>query len=141
VHAGYERRRALALVLLAVFYTVAGYFHLTSPETFVRVTPAWVPFPNGVILMTGLAEISGVVALLIPRTRKFGAVALSIYAICVYPANVAHAVQDLSGPHHGLRWLYHAPRLFVQPLIVWWSLYAGGVVGGLRIPPSVDQDL
>lgn len=128
------------MVLLALFYVVAGYFHLTAPQAFARITPPWVPYPDAVILLTGLAELTGVATLLIPRTRKFGAIALSIYAICVYPANVAHAVQDLSDPHHGLRWLYHAPRLFVQPLIVWWSLYAGGVVGGLRMPPNVHQD-
>ena len=139
MQARYERRRATAMVLLAVFYVVAGCFHLVSPGAFIRVTPAWVPYPGTVILVTGLAELVGVVALLIPRTRKFGAIGLSIYAICVYPANVAHAVQDLSDPHHALRWLYHAPRLFAQPFIIWWSLYAGGVVGGLRIPPTIEQ--
>jgi uncharacterized membrane protein len=130
----YERRRGIAVGLLAVFYTVAGYFHLSTPGSFIRVTPAWVPNPRLIIFVTGLCELIGVVALLIPRTRKLAAVALSLYAICVFPANVEHAVQDLSGAHHGLGWLYHVPRLFAQPLIIWWTLYAGGVVGGLRIP-------
>ncbi len=112
---GYERRRAAAMVLLAIFYTVAGCFHLAKPEAFARVTPAWVPDASALIFVTGLCEFAGVVALLIPRTRKLAAVALSLYAICVYPANVEHAVQDLSGAHQGLGWLYHAPRLFVQP--------------------------
>jgi len=128
------------MILLAIFYTVAGYFHLSTPENFIRVTPAWVPNPGVFIFVTGLGELAGVVALLIPRTRKLAAIALSLYAICVYPANVEHAVQDLSGAHHGLGWLYHGPRLFAQPLIVWWSLYAGGVVGGLRIPAKLDHN-
>lgn len=130
----YERRRHIAMLLLALFYGVAGGFHLAAPHAFLRVTPAWVPYPDATIFLTGLAELTGVAALLLPRTRKIGAVALSVYAVCVYPANVAHAVQDLSDPAHGLGWFYHAPRLFAQPLIVWWSLYAGGVVGALRIP-------
>lgn len=134
----YERRRSIAMVLLAIFYVVAGYFHLATPGTFLRVTPTWVPYPDVVVLLTGVCELAGVAAVLIPRTRKLGAVALSIYAICVYPANVGHAVQDLSGQPVGLGWLYHAPRLFAQPFIVWWSLYAGGVVGGLRIPPELE---
>jgi uncharacterized membrane protein len=126
------------MVLLAIFYSVAGCFHLAAPGAFIRVTPAWVPDPVAIIFVTGLCELGGVVALFIPRTRKFAAVALSIYAICVYPANIQHAVQDLSGAHGGLGWLYHAPRLFAQPLIVWWSLYAGGIVGGLRIPARAE---
>ena len=130
----YERRRAVAMVLLGMFYGVAGYFHLAKPEGFIPVTPAWVPDPAGVVFLTGLFEIAAVAALLIPRTRKLAGVALSLYAICVYPANVQHAANELSAAPHGLAWLYHAPRLFAQPLIVWWSLYAAGVVGGLRIP-------
>jgi uncharacterized membrane protein len=93
-----------------------------------------------VVFVTGLFELAAVAALLFPRTRKLGAVALAAYAFCVYPANIAHAVQDLSGQHQGLGWFYHAPRLFAQPFIVWWALYAGGLVGGLRIPPRQDAD-
>lgn len=98
----YERRRSVAIVLLAFFYAVAGCFHLARPGAFVRVTPAWVPDPSTVIFVTGLCELAGVVALLVPRTRKLAAVALSLYAVCVYPANIEHAVQDLSGAHQGL---------------------------------------
>lgn len=135
----YERRRTIAMAILAIFYGVAGYFHLSTPESFIKVTPAWVPNPGSIIFLTGLCELAGVVALLIPRTRKLAAVALSLYAVCVYPANIQHAVQDLSGAHQGLGWLYHAPRLFAQPFIIWWSLYAGGLVGGLRMPPRTDD--
>lgn len=140
MHSSYERRRAVALTLLAIFYSAAGYFHLATPETFIRVTPAWVWNPAAIVFLTGLYELAAVVALLIPRTRKLAGIALSLYAICVYPGNVEHAVQDLSGASTGLGWLYHAPRLFAQPLIVWWSLYAAGVVGGMRIPPKLDRD-
>ena len=127
------------MIFLALFYAVAGYFHLSTPESFIRVTPLWVPDPAGIIFVTGLCELAGVAALLIPRTRKIAAIALALYAVCVYPANIEHAVQDLSGARHGLGWVYHAPRLFAQPLIVWWSLYAGGVVGGLRIPAKPER--
>jgi uncharacterized membrane protein len=66
--ASYERRRSVARALLAIFYIVAGYFHLASPNAFISVTPAWVPYPHAVILVTGLAELAGVLALLVPRT-------------------------------------------------------------------------
>ncbi len=138
VDASFVSRRG-ALLLLAVFYVVAGLFHLASPEAFLRVMPPWVPYPEDVILATGIIELAGVILLLVPRTRKIGAIILSVYAIGVYPANIWHAVQDLSDPHHGARWLYHTPRLFAQPLIVWWSLYAGGIVGGLRFPAKADR--
>ena len=132
-------RRRVALVLIAVLYVVAGLFHLASPQVFLSVMPPWVPYPDAVILVTGLIELAGIIALLVPRTRRLGAIVLSVYAICVYPANIWHAVQDLSKLHPGSLWLYHAPRLFAQPFIVWWSLYAGGVVGGLRTPTEAKM--
>ena len=129
------------MIFLAIFYAVAGYFHLSAPESFIRVTPDWVRNPHEIIFVTGLCELAGAAALLMPRTRKIAAIALALYAVCVYPANIEHAVQDLSGADHGLGWLYHGPRLFAQPLILWWSLYAGGVVGGLRIPAKLERKL
>ncbi len=46
--------------------------------------------------------------------------------MCVYPANVKHAMGGLPGVHLGL-W-YHVPRLLLQPVLVWWALFAGEVV-------------
>lgn len=32
----------------------------------------------------------------------------------------------IGGP--ALGWWYHGPRLALQPVLVWWALFAGGVV-------------
>jgi len=127
-----NRRQAIARVLLVIFYGAAGCFHLVMPGAFVHVTPDWVPYPAQVVMITGACELAGVIGLSLLQTRRFAAIMLALYAVCVFPANIEHAVQDLSPPQHGLGWMYHAPRLFAQPFIVWWALYAGGIVGGLR---------
>jgi uncharacterized membrane protein len=113
--------------LLAALYLVVGVAHLVSPEGLVRITPGWVPYPHAVVLVTGLCEIAGAVALLlIPGLRRAAGVALAAYAVCVYPANINHAVNDiaLGGTH--LSWWYHGPRLAFQPVFVWWALWTGG---------------
>ncbi len=53
---------------------------------------------------------------------------LALYAVCVFPANVHQALADV--PVGGVRWplMYHVIRLPLQPVIVWWALYAGGVI-------------
>ncbi len=126
-----ERGRAVALVALCLFYLAAGVIHLLSPSTFVSVTPPWVPDASLVVMVTGQCEIAGAFGLLIVRTRKLAGVMLALYALLVFPANIMHAVQDLS-TGTGLGWAYHYPRLFVQPLICWWALWAAGVVGRAR---------
>ena len=114
---------------LAVIYAVAGGFHLAKPDVFVKITPAWVPMAHDVIVVTGICELAGAAALLTGRFRGVAGIALAAYAVCVYPANIKHAVDSLSGPGvPQLGWWYHVPRLAFQPVLVWWALFAGGVV-------------
>jgi uncharacterized membrane protein len=119
--------RSLLRVLLAVGFLAAGYFHLARPDLLLPIMPGWVPYPYVVIIVTGLCEVAGAVALFTPLRRAAG-IALALYAVCVYPANIKHAFDNvaLGGVH--LSWWYHAPRLLFQPVIVWWSLIAGGVI-------------
>ena len=92
----------------------------------VRIVPAWVPAPHAVVIVTGLCEIAGAIALVTQRWRRAAGWALAAYAVCVYPANVQHAIIDL-GHGTGLSLWYHLPRLLLQPVIVWWALWATGI--------------
>jgi uncharacterized membrane protein len=53
---------------------------------------------------------------------------LALYAICVFPANVKHAFENVQLPQLPSSWWYHGPRLALQPVIVWWALYCGHVI-------------
>jgi uncharacterized membrane protein len=118
--------------LLALFYFVAGVVHLRSPEGFLAITPHWVPFPHEVVAFTGIAEIAGAIGLLVPRTtvswaRPAAAIGLALYALCVWPANFNHALNNIAMNGETLSWWYHGPRLAAQPLIIWLALWVGEV--------------
>ena len=115
-------------LLLAAAYFAAGVLHIKSPGGFLQITPAWVPFPEAVIFLTGVAEIAGALGLLIPRLRYAAGVGLALYALCVFPANINHAVNDIAVGGSHLGWWYHGPRLLAQPVIIWWALIAGNVI-------------
>jgi uncharacterized membrane protein len=53
---------------------------------------------------------------------------LSIYAVCVWPANIYQALWHVRAPPLPDSWWYHGPRIAFQPVLVWWALFAGGVV-------------
>ena len=122
-----ERTRTILRWVLAAAYLVAGIAHIAIPRPFLGITPAWVPYPVQIILLTGLCELAGAIALLIPRARWWAGVMLAAYAVCVYPANVKHAIDQVlvAGELRSL-W-YHVPRLLFQPVIVWCALFAGRV--------------
>jgi uncharacterized membrane protein len=75
-----------------------------------------------------VCEIAGAVALFTHRFRAAAGVMLALYAVCVYPANIKHAVEGIAMNGAALSWWYHGPRLAFQPVFVWWALYAGGVI-------------
>ena len=115
--------------LFAAIYLTAGIIHLRSPGGFLQITPGWVPFPREVVLFTGLSEIAGSLALaLVPRLRRAAGIGLALYAVCVFPANINHALNDIAVGGTDLSWWYHGPRLAFQPVFVWWALWVGNVI-------------
>ena len=116
-----SRPRRIARAVLALAYLIAGVAHLRSPGGFIAITPATV------IWLTGIAEIAGSIGLMLPPFRRAAGIGLALYALCVWPANIHHALSDipLNGVH--LSWWYHGPRLALQPVIIWWALWASGV--------------
>lgn len=114
---------------LSIFYAVAGILHLTLPQPFLAITPASVPYPETIIILTGLCEIVGAIGLRVQRLKRLAAVALAVYAFCVFPANIKHASDSLgAGDPTFWQWAYHLVRLPLQPVIAWTALFAGEVV-------------
>jgi len=121
--------RTALLWVLAFFYAVAGYFHLVSPEGFLAIMPEWVPFPEQVVLWTGIAELLGAAGLVqpwSPRLRKAAGIGLALYALCVWPANINHFALDMARADGGFGLAYHVPRMIAQPIIIWLALWVSG---------------
>lgn len=123
-----EKSRAVMRWLMAAFYLVAGIGHLLRPDTFLLIVPDWVPFPREVIILTGLCELAGSFALLTTRWRALAGIMLALYALCVWPANIKHAVEGISLPPVPDTWWYHGPRLAFQPVLIWWALFCSDVI-------------
>jgi uncharacterized membrane protein len=111
-----------------VAYIGVGTLHLAAPGGFVAITPSWVPAPAVVIAATGVCEVAGAIGLLTRRFRWWAGVMLALYAVCVFPANIHQAIDDIPIGGNRLPLLYHVIRLPLQPVIVWWALYAGAVI-------------
>lgn len=131
--------RSVMRWVLAAFYATAGVAHLMAPEKFLLVTPSWVPFAPAVILITGLCEMAGAAGLLVPALRGPAGLALAAYALCVWPANFKHAIEGIDLPLLASSWWYHGPRLALQPVIIWWTLYAAEVIDWPWLRRQVPQ--
>ena len=117
------------LWLMAAFYGAAGYFHLANPAPFLLIIPPWVPAPEAIIALTGLAELAGAAGLIQPWSRPLRRAAgwgLAAYALCVWPANFQHLLLDLGRADGGAGLRYHIPRLALQPVLIWLALWVSG---------------
>ena len=114
--------------LMAAFYIAAGIGHLLGPDAFLPIVPDWVPLPREVLLVTGVCELAGAAALLTMRLRWLAGVMLALYALCVFPANIKHAIEHIVVPPIPDSWWYHGPRLALQPVLIWWALFCAGVI-------------
>lgn len=111
-------RWALATLLLV---TASGHFSRMKEEL-VRMVPAWMPAPRLTVYFTGVCEILGAAGLLLPATRRWAGLALILFLIAVFPANVKAARENL--PVAGRPATPIALRLPVQVLLIgllWWS--------------------
>jgi uncharacterized membrane protein len=114
--------------IIAAFYVAAGIAHLAVPEELLAITPSWVPFALQIIFLTGVFEVAVSFALLTKSFRYWAGIAMAIYAACVWPANFKHAFEGIDLPYVANSWLYHGPRLAMQPIIIWWALYCAEVI-------------
>ncbi len=124
----HSRSRTIARTALALAYAGIGVVHVTRPDAFLPIMPDWVPIPRDVVLATGVCELVGAAALAHPRLRRAAGWAFAAYAVCVFPANIKHAIDNVNVPPIPSSWWYHGPRLAFQPVFVWWALWSTGVV-------------
>ena len=85
------------------------------------IVPPFLPQPKLLVLLSGLAEMSGGLGILVPKTRRMAAFGLVFLLIAVFPANIYQAVADV--PSTGLAgnsWL-HWLRLPLQLPLIWWA--------------------
>jgi uncharacterized membrane protein len=115
------RHLAPGRLLLACFFVVAGIMHFVIPESYMKIMPAFLPFPLELVLISGALEIAGGVGLLVDRTRRFAAFGLIALLLAVWPANVQmllHAREQGSASWYQLLlWL----RLPIQIPLIWWT--------------------
>ena len=122
------RLRAVLRIVMIVFFAGGFVLHMTAVAPLMAITPRWVPFPHAVVLMTGWLELAGAIGLALPRTRWAAGVALAVYILAVWPANIHQAIDHIVVPPIPDSWWYHGPRLAFQPVLVWWALFCAGVI-------------
>lgn len=112
-------------IAVMLFFTATAHF-TPMRRDLVRMVPPWIPRPEAVVFLTGTCEILGAIGLLLPRTRPVAAVALILFLVAVFPANV-HAAGSgvtLRGKPATPLWIRTPMQLLFIGLVCWSGLLA-----------------
>ena len=116
-------------VLLGAALIYAGITHLTTNRIeFQAQVPTWVPFSaDFVVLASGVVEIALGIALASLQYRRQVGWITAAFFIAIFPGNISQYVNGIDA--FGLDTdQARLTRLFFQPLLVLWALWATGVL-------------
>lgn len=109
--------------LLAAFFVFAGAMHFIRPRDYRAMMPDFLPRHREAVVVSGMAEIAGGLAVIPERTRRLARWWLLGVLTAVFPANIDMAMRPDAHPALRLdripRWTLWA-RLPLQGLAAWW---------------------
>jgi uncharacterized membrane protein len=115
-------------ILLGAALIYAGITHLTTSRIeFQAQVPSWVPLSaDFVVLASGVVEICLGIALTSLQYRRYVGWITAAFFIAIFPGNISQYVNGIDA--FGLDTdQARLIRLFFQPLLVFWALWATGI--------------
>lgn len=110
-------------LLLAATMVLAGSLHFAIPDPYVAIMPAFLPWHLELVYISGVLEILGGLGLLLRRTRRAAAWGLILLYICVFPANLNMAVNEIQAASFTIDPFWMWARLPFQLLFIAWAYW------------------
>ena len=101
--------KTISIIIMSLFYIMAGTNHFINPDWYVRIVPPILPFKTAIVYISGILEIILGSLLIFPKTRFIAGWGLIILLVAVYPANIYVA-------------LTNGEAMDITPLIAWGRL-------------------
>ncbi len=111
--------------LIGFLFLLAGILHFLKPKFFMKIMPNYLPCHRSLVLISGIFEIAGGIALIIPFLQLYAAWGLILLLISVFPANIEmfRKVYRKRG-FTFYTWMLLL-RLPLQFVIIYWVYWAG----------------
>ena len=112
----------LGLLLLAVFYILAGLNHFREPEFYYPLIPPYLPYHGLINITAGVFEIGLGFGLLFQFSRKLSAIMIILMLIAFIPAHI-YFIQIGGCADVGLcvpEWVAWIRLVLIHPLLIMW---------------------
>jgi uncharacterized membrane protein len=113
--------KKISLIVLTVFYIVAGINHFVHPTGYLKIIPDYLPAHQLLNYLAGACEMAFGALLIFPRTRNAGIALLILMLAAFMPVHIAMLQQAPMrlGPWHitpAIAWI----RILLQPVLMLW---------------------
>jgi uncharacterized membrane protein len=119
---------------MTISMVTMGVLHFVADDVFAQIIPPGLPWPYGLVWLSGVFEIALGLGLIPRATRHFAGWGLVALFIAVFPANIYMAVANAHVPGHdplppALLW----GRLPLQFLFIAWALWVSKPADGAAV--------
>jgi uncharacterized membrane protein len=119
--------RAATRGALAVLFLFTSTAHFTpTKEDLIQMVPPQIPYARQIVLFTGLCEVCGAIGVLTPRLQRAAGIALMVFLVAVFPANIYAAQAEIAlrgKPATPLRLRSSMQLVYIG--LTWWSTQTG----------------
>lgn len=113
----------------SLFYMVAGVNHFLNPQFYYGLIPNYLPFPECINYLSGVAELIFGFFAIFAKTEKIGGVGILLLLILFIPAHV-YFIQIGSCINGGLcvaQWIGWVRLVVIHPLLLIWAWQITGL--------------
>nr|WP_294944182.1 DoxX family membrane protein [uncultured Mucilaginibacter sp.] len=115
--------KKISVVILVIFYFIAGGNHFYNPQSYYHIIPKYLPYPVALNILAGIFEILFALMLVFPKTRRLAAYGIILMLLAFLPVHIQMVIDApvmlgtlTVGPL--VAWI----RLLVlQPLLILWA--------------------
>jgi uncharacterized membrane protein len=117
-----SKGKKVGLYLLIIFYLLAGINHFINPTIYIQIIPPYLPNPELLNLLSGIAEIALAIFLIFKSTRTYAVYGIIAMLIAFLPAHI-YMIQiggcagDLCVP----LWVAWLRLIVFHPLLILWA--------------------
>ena len=123
--------KKIGLVVMIIFYLVAGFNHFYNPPSYLKIIPDYMPFPKIINLSAGFFELCFAIMLIFPKTRWLAAWGIILMLVAFLPVHIK-MVKDapflLGGSITVTPFIAWVRLVLLQPLLILWAWWYTGSV-------------
>ncbi|WCL50848.1 DoxX family protein [Leptospira sp. GIMC2001] len=108
-------------ILMGIFYIVAGLNHFASPEFYLKMIPPYLPSPELLNYLSGVAEVALGIGVFIPKLRLWSCYGVIALLLAVFPANIYMLTEAMNATNPTVPVWGLVLRLPFQAVFIYWA--------------------